>query len=30
MCVCVCVCVCVFINGPGDWGSVPGQVIPKT
>ena len=20
----------VFTNGPGDWGSVPGQVIPKT
>ena len=22
-------CVC-FTNGPGDWGSVPGQVIPNT
>ena len=20
----------VFTNGPGDWGSVPGRVIPKT
>ena len=20
----------VFNNGPGDWGSIPGQVIPKT
>ena len=20
----------VFANGPGGWGSVPGQVIPKT
>ena len=20
----------VFTNGPGDWGSIPGQVIPKT
>ena len=20
----------VFINGSGDWGSIPGQVIPKT
>ena len=20
----------VFVNGPGDWGSIPGQVIPKT
>ena len=20
----------VFANGPGDWGSIPGQVIPKT
>ena len=20
----------VFGNGPGDWGSIPGQVIPKT
>ena len=20
----------VFANGPADWGSVPGQVIPKT
>ena len=20
----------VFANGPGDWGSVPGRVIPKT
>ena len=36
MCVCVCVCVCVglvgrvFTNGPGDLGSIPGHVIPKT
>ena len=29
MCVCVCVCV-AFANGPGDWGSIPGRVIPKT
>ena len=37
--VCVCVCVqyraiglmCrVFANDPGDQGSIPGQVIPKT
>ena len=20
----------VFANGPGDWGSIPGRVIPKT
>ena len=20
----------VFANGPGDWGSIPSQVIPKT
>ncbi len=20
----------VFTNGPGDWGPIPGQVIPKT
>ena len=20
----------VFTNGPGDWGSIPGRVIPKT
>ena len=20
----------VFVNGLGDWGSIPGQVIPKT
>ena len=20
----------VFANGPGDWGSIPGQVLPKT
>ena len=20
----------VFTNGPGDWGSIPGGVIPKT
>ena len=20
----------VFVNCPGDWGSIPGQVIPKT
>ena len=20
----------VFANGPGDWGSIPGQVVPKT
>ena len=20
----------VFVNGPGDWGSILGQVIPKT
>ncbi len=20
----------MFANGPGDWGSIPGQVIPKT
>ena len=20
----------VFTNGPGDWDSIPGQVIPKT
>ena len=20
----------VFANGPGDWGSVPGYVVPKT
>ena len=20
----------VFANGPGDWGSIPGQVIPKS
>ena len=20
----------VFTNGPEDWGSIPGQVIPKT
>ena len=20
----------VFANGPGDWGSIPGQVTPKT
>ena len=20
----------VFASGPGDWGSIPGQVIPKT
>ena len=20
----------VFVNGPGDWGSIPGRVIPKT
>ena len=20
----------VFVNGPEDWGSIPGQVIPKT
>ena len=42
MCVCVCVCVCVranqsirqigrmFANGPWDWGSTLGRVIPKT
>ena len=30
MCVCVCVCVCVFANGPGDLGSIPGRIIPKT
>ena len=41
-CVYVCVCVCegervfnemyirVFANGPGDLGSIPGRVIPKT
>ena len=40
--ICVCVCVCihvyrfiglvgrVFANGPGDLGSVPGRVLPKT
>ena len=22
--------VTVFVNVPGDWGSIPGQVIPKT
>ena len=22
--------VIVFTNGPGDWGSIPGRVIPKT
>ena len=21
---------CLFNNGPGDWGSIPGRVIPKT
>ena len=26
----MCVCVCVFANGAGDWGSIPGRVIPKT
>ena len=20
----------VFANGPGDWGSIPGRIIPKT
>ena len=20
----------VFVNGPGDWGLIPGRVIPKT
>ena len=20
----------VFVNGPGDWGSIPGGAIPKT
>ena len=20
----------IFANGPGDWGSIPGRVIPKT
>ena len=42
VCVCVCVCVFiytlpdinlmfrVFANGPGDLGSIPGWVIPKT
>ena len=41
VCKCVCVCVClyiyifglgvrVFANGPGDLGSIPGRVIPKT
>ena len=20
----------VFANAPGDWGSIPGQIIPKT
>ena len=36
MCVCVCVCVYpigivvrVFVNGPGDWGSFFGRVIPE-
>ena len=28
--MCVCVCVCVFVNEPGDLGSIPGRVIPKT
>ena len=40
VCLCVCVSVCVsvcivmmvrvFANGPGDLGSIPGRVIPKT
>ena len=41
MCVCLYVCTClsnrainlmsrVFANGPGDRGSIPGRVIPKT
>ena len=36
MCVCMdvyeCMNVnmCVFANGPGDLGSIPGRVIPKT
>ena len=38
-CMCVYVCACVlfcffvserFANGPGDLGSIPGRVIPKT
>ena len=20
----------MFVNGPGDWGSIPGRVMPKT
>ena len=33
MCVCVCLISLVgrvFGNGPGDLGSIPGRVIPKT
>ena len=35
LCVCVCIpdiglAVRVFANGPGDLGSIPGRVIPKT
>ena len=22
--------VCIYVYGPGDWVSIPGQVIPKT
>ena len=27
---CIGIMVRVFANSPGDWGSIPGQVIPKT
>ena len=26
----ICLMSRVFANGPGDWGSIPGGVIPKT
>ena len=30
VCVCVCLVGRVFANGPGNLGSIPGRVIPKT
>ena len=41
MCVCMCVYLCMYVsqaidlmsrvfgNGPSNWGSIPGRVIPK-
>ena len=29
-CVMISIMLRVFTNGPGDWGSIPGWIIPKT